>query len=277
MTDTDNSYPTGLFTWADLSLPDPESGTRFYTSLFGWQAEDQAGPDENYLYTIFRAGGKQVGGLGGQPEAMRAGGVPPMWNSYVTVDDVAAAVARVQANGGNVIDTMDVMAAGRMAIVADPTGGVLMLWEAGDHRGAEAFTGHGTMSWNELAIRDVGKAQSFYAEVLGWRYEDTPGPDEYQLIMLDNKVDGQPYMFDTFNGGMLAMDENWPDDMPAHWMVYFTVDNTDEMVARVAELGGVVAVPPFDTSNGRISVINDPQGGTFSVIAPSQAIPADES
>ena len=61
MTDTSASYPQGLFSWADLALPDPAAGSQFYAGLFGWEAEDQKGPDDEYIYTMFRSDGKEWG------------------------------------------------------------------------------------------------------------------------------------------------------------------------------------------------------------------------
>jgi len=259
-----------------VAVNDPDRSKEFYTSLFGWTADDQTDPEGNVLYTMFSQAGKHVAGLGAMPPQMTEAGIPPMWSSYVTVYDIDAAVSRAESTGGTVISQIDIHEAGRMAFVVDPTGAVVQLWQPGDHKGAGTFTGHGTMSWNELATRDVAKAQAFYAEVVGWRFEDAPGPFDYQLIMMDTKVDGEPYMFDTFNGGMLAMDENWPDEISAHWMVYFTVDNAGDVVGRVEALGGTVAVAPFDTPNGRIAVIGDPDNAKFSIIAPSQAVAPDE-
>ncbi|MDH3500691.1 MAG: hypothetical protein OEM97_11245, partial [Acidimicrobiia bacterium] len=80
-------------------------------------------------------------------------------------------------------------------------------------------------------------------------------------------VDGDGDMDDDFNGGIILMDENWPDEIPAHWMMYFRVADTDATLETLTELGGNISVPPFDTMAGRISVVNDPQGGTFSVIS----------
>jgi predicted enzyme related to lactoylglutathione lyase len=58
-------------------------------------------------------------------------------------------------------------------------------------------------------------------------------------------------------------------------MVYFAVEDTDATAARATELGGAVRVEPFDSSAGRIAVVADPQGAAFSIISPSQAIPAE--
>jgi len=88
---------------------------------------------------------------------------------------------------------------------------------------------------------------------------------------MDTKVDGDGDMDDDFNGGIIKMDESWPAEIPAHWMVYFRVADTDAAAARITELGGTVSVQPFQTPAGKIAVINDPQGGTFSIIDPPPA------
>ena len=33
---------------------------------------------------------------------------------------------------------------------------------------------HGSFAWNELATSDVGKAKSFYGDLLGWTYQAMP-------------------------------------------------------------------------------------------------------
>ncbi len=262
------AHPHGLFSWTDISLPDPAAGSRFYTALFGWDAADQFDPDGNYIYTMFTKGGKSVAGLGSQPPGMANASMPPMWQSYVNVQDVDAAADKVLANGGSVImPSMDVMSSGRMAVVADPQGAVFSLWQAGDHVGGEVFNQHGAMSWNELATRDTEAAKTFYGAALGWDFEAMPGPNEYWLIKVEGKSKGDLHSDDDYNGGIIAMDENWPADLPPHWMVYFTVDDTDEALVKLTELGGKVSVPAFDTPAGRMAVVGDDQGGTFTLIS----------
>ncbi len=268
------AYPNGLFSWTDISLPDPREGSRFYTELFGWEAADQHGPDDEYVYTMLSKDGKTVAGLGSQPPGAADRGIPPMWTSYVTVDDLDAAVGRWTAAGGSVpMAPMEIMSAGKMAVVADPEGAVLALWEAGVHAGAELFNAPGAMTWNELNTRDSAAARRFYGEALGWGFElfgggDAPG--EYWLITVD-KPAGDPLAADTYNGGVLTMDDNWPAEVPPHWMVYFNVADVDETIERLKNLGGSVSVPAFDTPAGRMAVVGDPQGGTFSIIAPPTA------
>jgi len=92
-----DNYPHGLFSWADLSSPDPASAKVFYSGLFGWEGEDQHDPDGNYIYTLFTIDGKNVAGLGQQPEMMQ--GLPPVWNSYINVNSVDEVVAAASAAG----------------------------------------------------------------------------------------------------------------------------------------------------------------------------------
>lgn len=262
------TYPHGLMSWTDISLPDPEAGKSFYTQLFGWDAEDQFDPAGNYLYTMFRQDGADVAGMGALPPEMQRAGIPPMWQTYISVDNVDDAVETITSNGGAVVmPTMEVMTSGRMAIVADPEGAVVSLWEAGDHIGAGAFDGEGQLCWNELNVRDSEAARDFWGKTMGWTFS-RHGDDrmEYWVIELDKS--GVPNVAeDNLNGGILTMDENFPEDLPAHWMVYFRVADTDAACAVITDLGGSVPVPPFDTPAGRMAVINDDQGGTFMLLS----------
>jgi predicted enzyme related to lactoylglutathione lyase len=72
---------------------------------------------------------------------------------------------------------------------------------------------------------------------------------------------------DLTAAGVLQMNEKWVG-VPPHWMPYFAVADTDASVARALALGGQVPVPPFDTPYGRMAVVNDPQGATFSIMQP---------
>ena len=270
-----DNYPHGLFSWADLASPDPDAAAEFYSSLFGWDADRQTDPEGNFIYTLFTIDGKMTAGLGPQPEMMA--GMPPIWNSYVNVDDVDSIVAAATASGAQtIVPAMDVMDSGRMAFLADPGGAVFGLWQPGTHRGADLLLGPGTMGWNELATRNVDGAIAFYSKVFPWDFNAMEAPEptaapNYWTIHMDSKVPGDGDMDDDFNGGMIAIDETWPAELPSHWMVYFRVENTDAAAAQIKELGGEVKVEPFDTPAGKIAVVADPQGGMFSIIDPPKA------
>jgi predicted enzyme related to lactoylglutathione lyase len=260
----ETTHPHGLFTWVDVALADPEAGREFYTALFGWEVTDRHDEDGTYVYTLFTKDGKVVAGLGPMPPGS-ATGMPPTWASYINVDDVDEITASAEDNGATVIfGPMDVMSAGRMAVIADPEGAVVSFWQPGDNPGAELFNVPGALTWNALATRDTAAAREFYGAVLPWTF--TPNdraPTEYWVIDLEGKEGDDPS-----NGGIIAMNEDW-GDIPANWMPYFGVVDTAAAATRVSELGGTVLVPPFDTQMGAIAVVSDPEGTVFSVWSPS--------
>ena len=253
-------YPHGMITWTDLNTPNVDRAKEFYGALLGWEAEDIMYGDQP-VYVMFRYNGKLAAGMAGQSAEMAERGVPPSWTTYVNVDDVETVAARFTDNGGNlVVPPMDVMDNGRMAYGMDPTGAAIGFWQAGNHRGAEAFNDPGFMTWNELTTRDSAGARDFYTAILPWELsEQDMGGYPYYMFMLGERP----------VAGIMTMDDARPADTPAHWMTYFRVQDTLAAVAIATEIGGSVPAPPFDTPQGTAAVINDPDGGTFSVIDPA--------
>ena len=78
------SYTPGTFSWADLTTTDQEGAKAFYTALFGWEVTDNPVGDGVH-YSMAQLGGKDVAAISPQPEQQRDAGVPPVWNSYITV------------------------------------------------------------------------------------------------------------------------------------------------------------------------------------------------
>ncbi|GEM_PF-458009 len=116
----------GKFSWHELLTHDVEQAKAYYAALFGWTSTTV--PMEGAEYHMFRLDGEPVAGMMQiQPEW---GPVPPNWMSYATVDNVEAAVERVQKNGGNVLQpAKEIPGMGRLAVVQDPGGAVLSFWE----------------------------------------------------------------------------------------------------------------------------------------------------
>jgi len=253
------SYPPGTPSWTDLSSPDPEASARFYADLLGWTAGEPAGPELGG-YRMFTLKGKNVAGLGPVQE-----GRPPTWATYVCVDDADATLSLAQENGARVLlPTQAIPGAGRMAAFSDAVGSTLSLWEPGGHIGAEIVNEPGALCWTELACRDTEVAEAFYSAVFGWSTRaETAGGAPYTQWISDDRV----------VGGMLTMGDEWPPEIPAHWMSYFAAQDTDAVAAKAAEIGGKVLVPPVTVPVGRFCVLADDQGAAFSVIALSD--PAD--
>jgi predicted enzyme related to lactoylglutathione lyase len=112
--------------------------------------------------------GRDAGAISSLGE-QAAPGVPPHWNSYVTVTDVDATASQVPGAGGTVIaPPFDVLDAGRMAVIQDPTGAIFMIWQPKNSIGAGIVNEHGAFSWSELISPDVPKAAEFYKKIFGW-------------------------------------------------------------------------------------------------------------
>jgi uncharacterized protein len=254
------SYAPGTPSWVDLMTSDPEGARTFYAGLFGWEIE--VGPPETGNYGMARLRGHNVAGLGGEPAR---DGMPTAWTTYIATDDVDGAVKRIADAGGEVMmGPMDVMGEGRMAVATDPTGAVFGMWQPGGHSGASLVNEPGTISWNELATRDLAAARRFYGAVFGYDWADVDtgegGPLYATFVVGGRSV-----------GGAMQMNDQWPAGIPSHWMPYFAVADADEAVAAVERLGGRVNVPPMDSPYGRFAIVADPQGGVFSVIDLSSA------
>lgn len=74
-------------------------------------------------------------------------------------------------------------------------------------------------------------------------------------------------------GGIWAMTDMVPAEMPASWLTYFHLDDVDAGFDRVRELGGEVMREPTDSPYGRFAPVRDPQGAGFALIR--AANPAD--
>jgi uncharacterized protein len=253
------SYAPGTPSWTDLGSPDPDAAVDFYGALFGWQVGEAGDPEQTGGYRMAQLRGKAVAGM----MPLMAEGQPPAWQTYVSVADVDATASAVSEAGGSVIAApMDVMEAGRMAVFADPSGAVFGVWQPGLHAGSGLVNEPGAMSWNELNTRDPEVAKDFYTRVFGW------GAEEQDM--------GEIGTYTTWKlgadevGGMLDMRGRVPDQVPAHWLTYFGVDDADAAVAKVTELGGGVAFGPIDIAPGRFAVLHDPHGAMFAVIKLSE-------
>ena len=245
------SHAPGTFSWADLATTDPDAAKRFYMELFGWEGEDNPLPGGG-TYTMLRKDGGYAAALSAGPE-----GQPPFWNAYVTVDSVDDTASRAKELGATLfMEPFDVLEAGRMAVIADPTGAVFSVWEPRGSIGATIVNVPGALTLNQLNTTDPGRALEFYSELLGWRSESVQGGDQpYWGI----------YVGDRLNAGLMQL----PPDAgaPPHWLTYFGSENVDADATRIEELGGRVMVAPTEVPGGEIVVAQDPQGAVFGLFA----------
>jgi uncharacterized protein len=250
------TYAPGTPSWVDLGSPDPAAAAAFYGDLFGWKAEMSPDPEAGG-YGLFTLRGRNVAGLGPQMNP----GMPPFWAVYLSVADADATAAAAAAAGATVlVEPMDVLDAGRMAVLADPVGSFISVWQPSQHIGAELVNENGTFTWNELATTDLAAAKSFYQDVFGWGLSDEGSSDTAALFTVDGNVTC---------GAHTAGEGEFPA-----WSVWFSVDDCDASAAKVTELGGSVLMPPDDMDFGRGSVVADPHGAVFGIGKMSEATAA---
>jgi predicted enzyme related to lactoylglutathione lyase len=247
-------YTPGTFSWTDLNTTDQEAAKAFYSALFGWEVTDMPA-GEGVVYSMAAIDGSPVAAISPQPQQQRDAGVPPAWNSYVTVASADEAAARAQELGATVhAPPFDVLQAGRMAVVQDPQGAWFLLWEPRDHIGARLVNAPGALAWNELGSPDPDASAKFYGDLLGWTTTPMEGADPPYLVVLN--ADGHS------NGGIRPPA---PPGTPPFWLVYFATADIEAGVTKVGELGGTVLVPPTDIGIAKIAVVQDPQGAVFAL------------
>lgn len=162
-----SEYRQGTPNWVDLQTTDQSAAKKFYTSLFGWGYDDNPVPGGGGVYSMATLNGEAVAAIAPMPPGAPEG-MPPIWNTYIAVDDVDAVVDKVVPGGGQVMmPAFDIGDAGRMSFITDPTGAAVGLWQANRHIGATLVNETGTLIWNELLTDKPDLALAFYEAVVG--------------------------------------------------------------------------------------------------------------
>jgi predicted enzyme related to lactoylglutathione lyase len=252
------TYRTGTPSWVDLSSPDLEKSVEFYSGLFGWEAPEQEDSEQMGGYRRAQLGGKSVAGM----MPLMQEGQPPVWSSYVSVDDADATAEKIREAGGSVLaEPMDVRDLGRMAVFTDPEGAVFGIWQPGTFVGAELVNEPNTYSWNELNTRDPEGAKAFYGAIFGWAPNDVDMGEggTYTTWRFPDSSEDEDSV-----GGMLDMRGRVPEEIPPHWLVYFTVDDRDATLEKAKQAGGQEMLT-MDLPMGRLAILQDPHGSAFGI------------
>jgi predicted enzyme related to lactoylglutathione lyase len=254
------SYEPGAPCWVDLATPDIEAAAGFYGELFGWEVPELSNSAAMGGYRRAKKNGKDVAGV----YPLMEEGQPPAWATHVSVSDAAATMDAVREAGGQVlVEPMEIADYGKMSVFVDPTGAVCGAWEPNAFAGAELVNEYGCFGWNELGTRDTAGAKQFYSAVFGWgsQEEESERAGTYTVWKVG----------EAMAGGMLDLSAvGVPDEVPPHWLVYFTVEDTDAAVEKVKSGGGDVRMEPIDIPIGRFAVLADPFGAVFAVMQPSE-------
>lgn len=243
----------GKFVWHTLTTPNVEGALAFYTEVLGWGTMTLDMGD--FEYNMLARGEQQQAGV----VPPRAEGVPAHWKSHLSVEDVDATVAAVVANGGSVIaPPVDIPNIGRNAVVADPQGATFAVFTAANPDDEETVVDG--FAWVELWSPDAEAVLPFYKAVFGFEV---------------NKMDMPtgPYHILSRDGAQRAGVMTSPSaDIPAMWLPYISVENTDEAFARASNHGGEIKQPPMDVPGvGRFGMLADSTGAVLGLITPAQS------
>lgn len=240
-------YPPGTPCWYDMTVTDAPGAKAFYTAVFGWDFEESP-----WHYDKALLDGKAVAALGaGEPAGRSA------WTTYLACDDVDACGSAVVAAGGSVVSEPHEAPTGRLAMVADPAGGVFGLWQGRTFFGCEVVDVPGAPCWVEASSRDPAATAEFLSTVFGLEARQPYRGYSYRQLRRDG----------TEVVGVLGRThERRPYTGHAAWLTYFRVTDTDTAVRVVLEHGGAVKEKAHDTGFGRFAVVADPNGARFALM-----------
>lgn len=123
----------------------------------------------------------------------------------------------------------------------------------------------GSIGWVDLTVPDAAVVRDFYRAVVGWEVGEVD-MGEYSDYMM-NRPGGQATAGVCWARGANA-------GLPAQWLIYITVADLDQSLARCRELGGeVLAGPKGSPGKPRYAIVRDPAGAVAALYDPGPAIP----
>ena len=258
-----DKFRQGTPCWVDLATTDLVGAKPFYAGLFGWEyADEEMGEMGIGVYSMAMLAGSAAAAIyESGPGQIRPDGAAK-WNVYVSVDDVDAVLERVTANCGAVLaGSREVGRAGRVAVIADPTGCVTTLWQPGEFAGCGVMSEAGAFAWSEHLSTDRAASVRFFEEVFGVETA-TSGEEQsaYSTLLVGEKSVG---------GVMQMPDRMIEEGVASEWYVYFQVGDFDESAGHVQRHGGGLMAEPEEIAGfGRMVVARDPQGADFCIVKP---------
>jgi predicted enzyme related to lactoylglutathione lyase len=246
-----NEIHNGKLVWVDLLTTDVRKAETFYTSVFGWQSNIAS--DETYVELSHD--GRVISSIV-QYEGDDARDGDARWLVSISVPDVDAVVAKVAANGGEVLEAAtDLPERGRYSVISDSQGAVLMLLRAtgGDPDDSSPIIDE--WAFAELWTDDVDAAVAFYQALVGYRVLRLPGDAGQQLSVLGS------------GGKARATVVRLPwDDVEPNWLPYIMVASVSGTEKRIMEAGGTVLVRSDESDRvGTAAIAMDPTGGVFAI------------
>lgn len=253
--------------WVDLTVQDLPASQRFYSEVFGWEFHD-AGPEFGHYQRITKDG-HQVGGM---MRAMTQDGqpleAPSVWTVYLESQSIEETVRAAQEAGAQVmVPAMAVGEMGTMAVLIDPAGAVVGVWQRGTFSGVDLPLSPGTPVWFESMSVNMDAALPFYREVFGWEPEFMA--EDGTVVVEPHDGVRYPYVTANIDGETVAGlcdAREWFDH--SQWRWYVSVEDADATAAAILARGGSVLDGPMDSPFGRVATVADPEGASFQINQP---------
>ena len=250
----------GQFCWYDLITEDPTAAKRFYPPLFNWKIESFPFSTPDQPYDMWSVNNSTLGGVGKLPEQMKAQGIPSHWMPSVLVNNIDETASKAVQLGGRVMaGPMDIPETGRYAVLTDPQGAMIAIFQAnGPFAGFDGTAQLGRPSWHELMTTDYNRAFEFYRALFGWE----------KIEEIDMGPAGMYFEYGMKGKMFGGMYNRTPEmgSMPPYWLPYFHVKDVETSMAAAKKGGAVVQMGPMEVPGGSwIVVMSDPQGAAFAM------------
>ncbi len=243
-----------VFCWTELGANEARSLSGFYAEVFGWAPEferSESPTGRSVGYATLKAGDVNVGGL---YELDEHDPRMPSWLPYVDVEDTDSLTRKADALGGKILmDPVDVLTYGRLAIVEDPTEAAFALWQRRAPRAFQIGPGKSPTHGFALMTADRDRAARFYASLLGWDRRE--GEDVDAIVCGDRRI---ARFMDVPDAG---------DKSYAQWLTHFAVDDCEATCRLIEKFDGVVCEGPKEVPGvGCFALVKDAQHALFAII-----------
>lgn len=246
--------PVGLPCWVDISVPTSQQRRElmtFLTTVFGWRWEE-GGPETGF-YSMGFLRDAHVIAIGEQEHGQG------VWVTYFHIDDIESSIANATSAGAVLVfGPMQVMQAGSIALLMDPTGAMHGLWQPELFGGFDVVYQPGAPGWFDLSTADVDAALDYYRALLN--------------------VDVQRSATDGSELNVLVKGEQWfasisalADNSRPQWTPIYIVESLADTRARARGAGAEILVEEMPVPGSSLCVFREPvMGMAVSVMAAGQ-------
>lgn len=250
-------YKNGVFCYSELSTVEYENSKEFYKNIFDWNIKEN---NEFLEYTVFCKNDNILLGMYDSDDEQLEIDFSNTWTPFISVTDIEKTIERVVKNGGECLqESFEADNYGKAAIIKDPTGALISLWQANEYIGSELQREENTMSWCELYTTDIKTASEFYKKVFLWKAE--PFKIENELYM--NFKKGSSYV-----AGMREIEKEI-GIKKSIWVMYIEVENCKKIYKKALKLGAKkVQDPTVNKENFgfvETAILRDISGAIFAI------------